>query len=46
MPFNNHSHISVLNLENTLYKEKWVAFVSEDMTIPLSIILGAHHCIE
>lgn len=46
MPFNDHSHISVLDLENTLYKEKWVAFVSEDMAIPLSVILGAHHCIE
>ena len=46
MPFNDHSHISALDLENPLYKEKWVAFVSEDMAIPLSVILGAHHCIE
>lgn len=46
MPFNDHSHISVLDLENVLYKEKWVAFVSEDMAIPVSVILGAHHSLE
>lgn len=46
MPFNDHSHISVLDLENVLYKEKWVAFVSEDMDIPVSVILGAHHSLE
>ena len=46
MPFNDHSHISAEDLANVLYKEKWVAFVSEDMITPVSVILGAHHCIE
>jgi len=46
MPFNDHSHISAEDLANVLYKEKWVAFVSEDMATPVSTILGAHHCIE
>jgi hypothetical protein len=46
MPFNDHSHISALDLENPLYKEKWVAFVSEDKDVPVSVILGAHHCLE
>jgi len=46
MPFNDHSHISAEDLANVLYKEKWVAFISEDMTTPVSVILGAHHSLE